>query len=109
MNVDFTVQSFIGKALNVSKPGLCSYRIYYALIAKPKGEASNRDALSFRVGIYVYPQLVQCNSMLVYVYPQHLYNTILCSHMYIHHACATIAQFSGQNVSLGRLWPRTTV
>ena len=47
-----------------------------SFIAEPKGKASNRDALSFRVGMYVcmyvcmyvYPQIAQCNSMLVYVY-----------------------------------------
>ena len=51
------------------------------------------------VCMYVYPQIVQCNSILVYVYLQHLHNTILCSpRMYVRHACATIAQFSGQNV-----------
>ena len=36
--------------------------------------------------------------MLVYVDPQRLRNTILCSRTYVRHACATIAQFSGQNV-----------
>ena len=45
---------------------------------------------------------------LVYVYPQRLCNTILCSRMYVRHACATIVQFSGQNVLQGRLRPRTT-
>ena len=36
--------------------------------------------------------------MLVYVYLQHLCNAILCSRMYVRRACATIVQFSGQNV-----------
>ena len=80
----------------------------YALIAELKGEASNCDALSFRVGMYVYPQLAQCNSMLVYVYLQRLRNTILCSRMYICHACTTIVRFSYQNVPRGRLRPWTT-
>ena len=75
----------------------------YALIAELKGEASNCDALSFRVGMYVYPQLAQCNSMLVYVYLQRLRNTILCSRMYICHACTTIVRFSCQNVPLGTI------
>ena len=73
------------------------------IIAEPKGEASNSDVLSFRVGMYVYPQIAQCNSMLVYVYPQRLRNTILCSRMYVCHASTTIAQFSGQNVSPGTI------
>ena len=83
-----------------------------SFIAEPKGEASNRDALSFRVGMYVcmyvcmyvYLQIAQCNSMLVYVYPQRLHNTILCSRMYIRHACTTIAQFSNQNVPPGTIY-----
>ena len=33
----------------------------------------------------------------MYVYPQRLCNTILCSCMYVCHACTTIVQFSGQN------------
>ena len=57
------------------------------------------------VCMYVYPQLAQCNLMLVYVYPQRLCNTILCSRMYICHACTTIVQFSCQNVSPGTNTP----
>ena len=60
------------------------------LIAEPKGEASKRDALWFRVGMYVCisaactmqfyacvcisATLVQYNPMLVYVYPSRLHN-----------------------------------
>ena len=70
----------------------------HKVFAEPKGEASNCDVLSFRVVMYVcmyvYPQLAQCNSMLVHVYPQHLHNTILCLRVYVHHAlcnaCATM-------------------
>ena len=61
------------------------------------------------VCMYVYPQTVQCNSMLVYVYPERLQNTILCLRMYVRHACATIVQFSGQTVPRGQLQPQTTV
>ena len=39
--------------------------------------------------------------MYVYVYLQCLGNTILCSRMYVCHACTTIAQLSGQNVPPG--------
>ena len=45
------------------------------IMAEPKGEASNRDALSFRVGMYV------C------MYIHRLRNAILCLCMYIHNAC----------------------
>ena len=69
------------------------------------------------VCMYVYLQIAQCNFMLVYVYLQRLRNTILCSRMCVRHACATIAQLSGQNVSPGMitapdycriLWKNTT-
>ena len=80
-SVTFQVQEF-----SESTSGILSGVYVSPLVAEPKGEASNRDALSFCVGMYVYPQLVQCNSMLVYVYPQPLRNTILCSRMYVHHA-----------------------
>ena len=53
------------------------------------------------VCMYVYSQLAQGNSMLVYVYLQCLHDTILCSCMYIHHACAMFLQQRGQNVPRG--------
>ena len=87
----------------------------HMLVAKPKDEASNRDALSFCMGMYVcmyvYLQIVQCNSMLVYVYLHCLRNTILCSCMYIRHAY-TITQLLHNSVAKmcprGRLRPWTT-
>ena len=57
------------------------------------------------VCMYSYPLLAQGNSMLVNVYSQRLRNTILCSRMYVRHVCATIAQFSGQNVPPGTIMP----
>ena len=45
-----------------------------AIFAKLKGEASNRDVLSFHMGTYVYLQLAQYNPMLAYVYPSRLHN-----------------------------------
>ena len=61
--------------------------LYIEFIAEPKGEASNCDALSFRVGMYVYPQ--------------RLCNPILCLCMYIRHACAMLVQQRDQNVPWG--------
>ena len=112
MNTDVSTQSWV---LNEYRRIRWSYKTGKVNIAESKGEASNCNALSFCVGMYVrmyvcmyvcmyvYPQIAQCNSMLVYVYPQRLHNTILCSHMYVCHACATIAQFSGQNVPPGMI------
>ena len=59
------------------------------------------------VHMYIH-RLAQYNPILMYVYPLHLRNTILCSRMYFHHTCTTIAQLVAKMCLQGQLWPWTT-
>ena len=78
------------------------------MIAEPKGEASNRDALSFCVGMYVCMNIRRlCNAILclcMYIRSTCAIQSYACVCMFV--ACATIAQFSGQNVPRDNYGPR---
>ena len=62
------------------------------LIAEPKGETSNRDALSSPVCTYVYLQLALCNPMLTYV-------------LYIRDTCAMLVAGLHNKCRLQIIWP----
>ena len=64
-------------AFHITTPDRSNY-----IVAELKGEASNHDVLSFRVGMYV--------CMYVCMYICRLYNAILCLCMYICSLCNTI-------------------
>ena len=90
-----------------SKRGICTHKslecfIQSLIIAEPRGKQLWCIVVSHGyVCMYAYPQLAQCNSMLVYVYLQCLCKTILCSCMYISHTCATTRSKCAPG---GRLW-----
>ena len=74
------------------RPCACFYCVVLVFIAKLLREASNHDALSFRVCMYI------C----IYAYLSRLHKRFLCLCAYTHYACAST--YSCSAYSLPRLW-----
>ena len=85
---------------------ISSELVRYNCRAEKRGKYSRCVVISRGyVCMYEYPQIAQCNSMLVYVHPQHLRNKSY-ARVCMSVACATIAQFSNQNVPGDDYGPR---